>query len=238
MNRGIYATAAGMIATQRWMDTTAHNIANVSTNGFKRDGLAFREQMEQQMFLGGRHLGSMGRGPVVHSAFTNFEPGPIHHTGVDLDVAVDGERGAFALRSPEGGVSYTRDGAFRIDGSGRLVHRNGHAVLDHELRPISIPAGRPVIEPDGLVRVDGQQVARLGVFHGTFRKSGAGFEADDARPVAEPRLTPRALEGSNVNAIQSMTDMVKIGRLMEISQKSIQAQDELTQRLIQSLQDR
>jgi flagellar basal-body rod protein FlgF len=220
------------------MDVTAHNLANASTTGFKRDGLAFSEAFEREMFMNGRGIGSMGAGPVLRDQYTVFEQGAVHHTGVDLDVAIDGD-GAFAVQTPDRGILYTRDGSFKVDAQNRLVTRQGHPVLDTDLRPIELAPGTVQIDPAGGVSVDGADRRQLGVFQARFAKAGGNlFFAQGATPVAEPSVTPRALEGSNVNPMQAMVDMVKIGRLYEIAQKSIQSQDDLTQRLIQSLQDR
>ncbi|MFY9233894.1 MAG: flagellar hook-basal body protein [Fimbriimonadaceae bacterium] len=240
MNRGIYATATGMIAGQKWLDVVANNLANVSTNGFKRDELAFSDAYVREMRLnGGRgaSIGSLGSGAALVAEYTIFEPGAIAATGNPLDVAIPSEKGLFAVETPQG-IRYTRDGAFQLDQDRRLVTKQGHPVLDDGKNPIELPKGELAIQTDGRIMAGGQEVARLGVFDGTFTKSGGGLFIGTAEAMEEPEVNPGALEGSNVNAIEAMIQMISVSRSFEMAQKSITQQDELTQRLIQSLQDR
>lgn len=239
MNRGIYATATGMMATQRLMDTVANNLANASTTGFKQDGLSFGDAFQRALYANGGqgpYLGTLGTGATELDAYTIFDVGEPVSTGNALDVAIQTRDGLFAVQTPQG-IRYTRDGSFQLDGDGLLVTKGGFSVLDERQQPIQLPAGRPNIDPDGSVSVDGKQVGKLGVFKGQFTKigdslfAGAGVEAID-----EPELAPKALESSNVNTVEAMIDMITASRTFEMAQKSIQQQDDLAQKLIQSLQ--
>jgi flagellar basal body rod protein FlgG len=236
MNRGIYATATGMIAGQKLLDTISHNLANVSTNGFKRDDVAFGDAFVRQLRSRGHQIGSLGAGATLMSEFTIFSQGQITPTGNPLDVALNDEKSAFAVQTPQG-TRYTRDGAFMLDAQRRLVTKSGNPVLDDGGNPIELPQGQIQISASGQVEVDGQEVAKLGVFEGKFRKVGGNlFESADAKPNDEYLLSPGAVEGSNVNAIEAMVSMIAVSRAFEMAQKSITEQDELTQRLIGSLQ--
>jgi flagellar basal body rod protein FlgG len=210
MNRGIYATATGMLATQRLMDTIANNLANASTTAFKRDGIAFGDAFEREMrAMGGRgaHLGTLGTGATEIGRYTSQEAGSITATGNPLDVAIRSEEGYFAVQTPQG-IRYTRDGAFQVDGEGLLVDKNRHPVLDMNLQPIQLPAGKPQIDAKGTVSANGQAVGELGVFEGQFAKVGESlFAGSQTRPVEEPDLAPGALEGSNVNTVDSRTTL-------------------------------
>ncbi|KAA0235697.1 MAG: hypothetical protein EDM74_12080 [Armatimonadetes bacterium] len=107
----------------------------------------------------------------------------------------------------------------------------------------AVPAGLDTMFAIALAREDVMGVgwrilvvALLGVFDGTFAKDGAGrFQSQDAEPDPELRVQWRALESSNVNPIQSTIQLIEVGRAFELAQRSIQQQDELTQKLIQSL---
>lgn len=230
-----------MLATQKWMDTVTNNLANVSTNGFKRDGLAFSDALETEIRAAGgmgQSIGTLGSGTTPAEAYTSFEVGPMQSTGRPLDVAIDAESGMFAVQTPDG-IRYTRDGSFTLNDQRELVTKDGFQVLDQNERPITLSAGTPSVDAGGQITVDGQSVGTIGVYDGIFQKEGSNLYAS-SNPTADsaPSLKPQTLEGSNVNAVQTMVEMIQIGRLFELSQKSIQQQDDLSQRLIQSLSTR
>ena len=241
MNRGIYATATGMLASQKWLDVVANNLANVSTNGFKRDELAFQDAFVREMRLNGgkgAEIGSLGSGATLVQQYTVFEQGPINPTGNSLDVAINSEKGLFSVETPQG-VRYTRDGSFGLDANRQLVTKQGFPVLDDNGNPIELPEGPVAITDNGTIRAGDLEVGKIGVYEGTFHKTAAGLYASlDAETVAEPTLKAGALEGSNVNAVEAMIQMITVNRTFEMAQRSITQQDELTQRLINSLQDR
>lgn len=239
MNRGIYATANGMIAGQQLLDAIAQNLANASTVGYKRDGLTFQDALIRTLRADGGTgavIGDLGSGSHEVGRFTDFTPGPIQRTGNHLDVAIRTREGAFAVQTPDG-VRYTRDGSFTRSSDGQLVTQAGFPVLDSQGRPIALPDGESiVIGPDGAVTVGDQEIAVLGVFEGSFAKIGNTlFTSSDARPLTAPSLEPESVEGSNVDTLHSMIQMIELNRTFEMAQRSIIQQDELTQKLIQSL---
>lgn len=240
MNRGIYATATGMIAAQQQLDVLSNNLANVSTNGFKRDGIAFAERFEREMLAnGGRgaSLGTLGTGAVRQAQFTIFEAGPLNATGNPLDVAINDKRGLFAVQTSEG-VRYTRDGSFQLNDSRQIVTHEGYPLLDDRLEPITLPVGKPSVESNGTVMVDGVEVGKIALFDGAFTKIGDNlFEASNPQVLETPNMKGGHIEGSNVNPVESMIGMITLNRAFELAQRSIQQQDDLTQRLIQSLRD-
>lgn len=227
-----------MLASQQWLDVVSHNLANASTTAFKRDGLAFNDGFVRELYGAGGNLGEMGSGSTIKKAFTNFQAGNVIHTGNPLDVAVMAQRGMFAIDTDQG-VRYTRDGAFGLDAARQLVDKAGRPVLDESGSPITVPEGEIEIAADGLVSAGGVEAGRIGVYDGTFSKAGDGlYSSEDAQPVDEPAVRGAALESSNVNAIEEMITMIRLNRAFELAQRSALSQDEITQRLIQSLQDR
>lgn len=238
MNRGVYSTATGMAALQRRQELVANNLANLNTVGFKRDAVAFAETYLQALAAdGGRGapIGSIGSGPVEVARTTVFKVGSIEPTGNPLDVAIDQDRGLFAVMTPAG-VRYTRDGSFSVDSSGQLVSRGGHPVLDDRSQPISLPAkGEVEVAEDGSVSVDGTFAGQIALWDGRFSKQGDNLFAGVAQPIEDARMSPGHLENSNVNAIESMLQMIEVNRAYEMSQRAMTSQDELTQRLIQSM---
>jgi len=242
MIRGIYATATGMRATQTEMDIISNNLANISTVGFKRDAVAFSDALEREVYANGglgEKLGTLGSGPTQARQFTVFDIGPITGTGNALDVAINTREGAFGVLDVDGTTKYTRNGSFTINENRTLVTKSGLPVLDDSGREITLPNGVVSIAEDGTVSVDEQPVAKLGVYDGAFAKAGNNlFVSSNAQLMDTADLRTRALEGSNVNSIEVMVKLIALNRNFELSQKSIQQQDSLTQRLIQSLQEK
>jgi flagellar hook-basal body protein len=122
MQRGVYSAGAAMLNAQAQLDVIAQNLANASTTGFKRDGIAFNEALMRTMadFGGnGRNLGEMGAVQAMNVKYTDMEQGTLQVTGNPLDVAIQ-EEGMFAVQTDQG-VRYTRAGSFTLDNTGRLV---------------------------------------------------------------------------------------------------------------------
>lgn len=246
MNRGIYATATGMLTSQQWMDTIANNLANASTTGYKRDSLNFNEAMLRQMSVGSHSIGSMGAGPRADQTYTIFAQGSLQRTGNPLDIAIRSEHGLFAVQSGNDTL-YTRDGSFGVSSTGQLVNKDGLPVLNDQKQPIQVPEGAVKVAEDGQITVDGKEVAKIGVFDvqrsdpsdAGFHKVGNNlYTADRTAQASDIKMQSGTLEASNVDAIDSMVQMISLSRAFEMAQRSIQSQDELSQRLIQSLQDR
>lgn len=225
-----------MSAAQRLLDVTANNLANVSTNAYKRDGIIFRDALEMNLTSEGRSIGEISYGAVSDGLFTSFEMGSISATGNPLDVAINGEKGAFKVDIGNGQYRYTRDGAFRLNDQKQLVTRQGFLVMDDRDSPITIDGQEVSVANNGEVTVDGNVAGTLGVFEGNFVKQGQNlFVSTDARPVDSVAVVSKSIEGSNVNAVEAMVQMISISRAFDMAQKSVQQHDELSQRLIQSL---
>lgn len=251
MIRGIYTTAGGMIASQQRLDVLSSNLANMSTTGYKSDGVTFAESCEKEMRANGglgESLGTIGSGPVQTGGYTNFGLGPVTQTGNPLDVAISSPAGAFAVEVPQADgtttTAYTRDGSFTLDSARQLVTKQGYPVLDSSQRPITLPQGTADISESGVISVDGKTVATLGVYSGQFVKitpnlfttaTGPDGRATDTTALTGSVLKTQSIEGSNVDPIKSMVDMITINRSYELGQKSIQKQDDMTEKLIQSL---
>lgn len=229
-----------MLTSQRWLDIVANNLANANTTGFKRDAVAFNDTFVQQLgnpTARGGVIGTLGAGMTMHADSSIQHRGPIHRTNNPLDVAINQDEGMFAVETPQG-VRFTRDGSFRLDPERFLVTSAGHYVLDNRGQPIQMPVGGGEIMGNGEIVSQGRTVARLGVYVGEFRKWGANLytgEEATALPGNQISLDPHSLEGSNVNAIESMVQMISIQRGFEMAQRAVLSEDEASQRLIQSL---
>jgi flagellar basal body rod protein FlgG len=232
-----------MVAAEQWLDVTANNLANVSTNGYKADALVFSDTLQRQLNSGdgsGAIIGTLGSGPSYVGEVTDFSLGNMTATGNPLDVALTGEQGMFAVQTPNG-VQYTRDGSFRMDSNGALVTQDGYPVLDNNQNPITIGTqfapNSLIIGANGDISANGgRAIATLGVYDGTFSKQGGNlWSSTDAQAEAAPDMRQGVVEGSNVNAIDAMVNMIKLNRAMEMAQKSMQSEDDSSQKLNQTM---
>jgi flagellar basal-body rod protein FlgF len=239
MTKGVYSAASAMQVSQQWLDVIANNLANVSTAGYKRDGVALGETGVEAAYAPGQQAaptGTLGRRASVLGRFVDHSPGQLVPTGNPLDLALDVPDAYFAVQAGAG-VAYTRAGSFRLSASGTLVDGSGRPVLDARLEPISLGPGPVEVAADGTLSQGGARVAKLGLFAGRLEKAGGGLYFGNAEP-ADVRVHSGYIESSNVNAIEEMVAMIRLNRVFEMAQKSVQGQDESMQRLIQSAQER
>ena len=159
MIRSLWISKTGLDAQQTNMDVTANNLANVSTNGFKRSRAVFEDllyqtlrqpgaQSSQQTQLpSGLQIGTGVRPVATERIFTQ---GNLQQTGNSLDVAVNGQ-GFFSVLLPDGTNAYTRDGSFQVNAQGQLVTSSGFQVQP----AITIPANTQsiTIGQDGVISV-------------------------------------------------------------------------------------
>lgn len=221
--------SAQQVLRQR-MDTTANNLANMTTTGFKAEKLVMRPLSERPAAASD----SPSEISFVDSwrLQRDFSTGPIEQTGNPLDAAIEGE-GFFTVQTPEG-PAYTRDGRFALGPGGQLVTRDGFPVLSGG-GPLALDpaAGEVEIGADGGVLQAGQPVGRFDIV--TFetptaleKKGDNLWKATDEapRPADGFRIVGRALEGSNVNAIAEITQMIGVSRAYEsVSKMIVQADD-------------
>jgi len=225
---------------QRRMDAAANNLANISTNGFKADGVLLEEadQTRAHADAAPREIRFARDIGTMH----DMTQGPIAMTGNPLDVALEGD-GFIMVQGPGGQTMYTRDGAFSITGEGRLVTSDGHAVLSSGGAPIVLdPQGEsPSIGRDGAIRVAGVEAGRIGVV--SFTAPGAltkvGDNLWDAHGQASGEfqgvVLQGAIEGSNVRPVLELTRLIEISRAYQSAAKIVSNTDELRQRAIQQL---
>jgi flagellar basal-body rod protein FlgG len=234
MLEGLYSAAAGMQAQQQRMDTVANDLANVNTNGYKRERVAFRDLLYVRDASGRVQSGA---GAAATTIGRGFAQGALRETGNPLDVAI--ENGGFIqVRRADGTTGLTRDGALRLDPRGRLTTQQGDLVQP----AVTVPAGTEEadvsIAPDGTVTANNRPVGTLQLF--TVRSPEALQSIGDSlfRPtaasgaatrMAAPRLTQGSLEASNVDTADSMTEMMDAQRSFQLASKAVQMQDQLLQ---------
>jgi len=232
MDRMIYLSMSGAKATLQRQDILAHNLANVSTPGFRAELAAFRA-----VPVAGD--GASTRVYALESTPGHSDaPGVVQTTGRSLDVAVSG-KSWLAVQGLDGTEGYTRGGALDIDPEGQLVTRSGLPVMG-DGGPITVPPNAQIeIAPDGSItaRVGNQRAQQVGRLKlvtpetplqrgndGLFRSADGDLEAD---PLA--RVQQGALEGSNVSAVETMVAMIAAARQFEQQMKMLQAAEQKEQ---------
>ena len=179
MTEGLYAALSGAIAEGRALEVTANNLANVSTSGFKKDRLSFRE------VLAGTN--NTQRQVLIEPAGVDLRQGTFNRTNAPLDAAIIGP-GFFAVQTPQGD-RYTRAGSFALSTDGALVTPSGYPVLGKS-GPIRVDAGATVnIGGDGTVTSNGTAVGQLRVVNfaepAAIERVGASLRrATGAAPTA------------------------------------------------------
>ncbi len=224
MDRLIYVAMSGAKHTLEQQAVVSHNLANVSTNGYRAAASAFRavpisgNGMQTRAFV------------VASTTGANFAPGPLQATGRELDVAVQGP-GWIAVQTESGTEAYTRNGNLQISPNGMLQTRNGLNVLG-DGGPISVPPESSInIAKDGAVSVVSttpppssvNAIGRMKLVNpdekllvrgddGLFRLiSGGAAEADSSVVLAAGMI-----EGSNVNVVEEMISMISLGRQFDL----------------------
>jgi flagellar basal-body rod protein FlgF len=210
----------------------SHNLANVSTNGFRAELAAFRA-------VPVRGDGASSRVYALESTVGySTAPGVVQTTGRPLDVAVKGN-GWLAVQALDGTEAYTRAGALEVNAEGVLSDLQGRPVVG-DGGPLTIPANAEVeVASDGTVsakvgRERPQPLGRLKLVtpeaplqrgtDGLFRAAEGDLAADPAA-----RVQSGALEGSNVNAVESMVAMIAAARQFEQQMKALQTAEQKEQ---------
>lgn len=252
MIRGLYTSGMSMLANNKKMDVISNNMANVSTNGFKRDIAVFEsfpdvltkrlnDTPSRTNPMG--DIGTMSMGHDVGQVYTVFSQGQMMKTGSSLDVAITGAPGAFftLARADANGnpqIYYTRNGAFSLNSQGQLVTADGLLVMG-ENGPVELQTDDFSVGNDGTVMVGGQVIDRLRIvqFDNTelLQKVGENLLAAPQGTVPGEftgSVEQGMLEGSNVNIVREMVDMITVMRAYEANQKIIQAQDSTLEKAV------
>ncbi len=234
MLEGLYSAAAGMQAQTQRMDTVANDLANVNTNGYKRERVAFRDLLYVRDASGNVQSGAGAAATTIGRGFTQ---GAVRETGNPLDLAI--ENGGFLqVRRADGTTALTRDGALRLDARGRITTQQGDLLQPAVTLPAGTKESDVRIGSDGTISVGNRQVGRIQLM--TVRSpqglQSAGdnlFRATAASGAATAlpggRLTQGAVEASNVDVADTMTEMMDAQRSYQLASKAIQMQDQLLQ---------
>jgi flagellar basal-body rod protein FlgG len=251
----LWISKTGLEAQQNKLSTISNNLANVNTTGFKRDRIIFEDLMYQNVRQAGGQTSRNSQlpsglmiGTGVRTVATQklHGQGNINQTDNKLDVAING-RGYFQVLRPNGEIAYTRDGTFQMDSEGKVVTSSGY-----QLEPqINLPpdANSITISQDGIVtaRIPGnpqpQQVGQIAlsdfvnpsglepVGENMFIETAASGAPQQSNPGEDGTglLVQGALEGSNVNVVEELVNMIETQRAYEMNSKAISTVDQMMQ---------
>ncbi len=252
------SAATGMTAQAKQLEVISNNIANADTTSFKKSRADFEDLLYQNSKDPGAATSAttqnptgvqVGVGVKVSGTTREFTDGSLKPTNRDLDVAISGN-GFFSVQKPNGNLSFTRDGAFRIGAEGRLENGNGFPIVPE----ITLPAGTKNINitQDGRVSVltDSTTPQEIGQIQLTLFANPAGLQAEGGNlyspTPASGTPTPgtpgdeglgmlmhKFLEASNVNPMNEMTEMIRAQRVYELNSKVITTTDQMMSTLNQ-----
>lgn len=233
MDASGYTTLTRQSGLMQQMQTVANNIANVSTTGFRREGVVFTEHVKR---LDDAPSLSMATASARHVDLTE---GGLTATGAAFDFAIRGD-GFFAVQTPAG-ERLTRAGSFTPSAEGLLVNADGHPLLDAGGAPIFVPpdAGPVAIAQDGTMSIGGQPLARIGLWQpvdpaALRHEGGTLFAAGETEPAAG-RILQGSLEGSNVDPMVEMARMIQVQRAYQMGQGFLDREDDRLKTAIQTL---
>ncbi|MFL9877438.1 flagellar basal-body rod protein FlgG [Herbaspirillum rhizosphaerae] len=259
MIRSLWISKTGLDAQQTQLDVISNNLANVSTNGFKRSRAVFEDLMYQTIRQPGAQSSQQTQLPSGLQIGTGVRPvaterihtqGNVNQTDNDKDIAIQGA-GFFQVLMPDGTTQYTRDGSFQTDSQGQLVTSSGYTVQP----PITIPANTTKLSVgrDGTVSImqaGSATSTQIGTLQVATFINPAGLESKGENLYAETAAsgtpapnTPGTngagalwqgyVETSNVNVVEEMVNMIQTQRAYEINSKAITTSDQMLAKLSQ-----
>ncbi|KIM10642.1 MAG: flagellar basal body rod protein FlgG [Sulfuricurvum sp. PC08-66] len=251
MQSGYYSATGGMVVSFNKLDTVTNNLANLNTNGFKRDDLIvgdflrlYKDKREELPLANHTHDSAkyynraMDRVPHVVASYTNHLHGPLQKSDNPLDFALKRDDAFFAVKTPNG-IRFTRDGAFVIDKEGTLTTKEGYPVLpanyfdNGSLITFEPEHGAPHVDSHGRIYAGGNELTQLMIAQPAemerLEKEGNSLY----KPFDERRfdilknsnaVAQGFLEKSNVNAVSEMVTMIEAHRMLGMYQKVMDTQ--------------
>lgn len=259
--QALYTSATGMKAATTTIDVIAHNLANGNTTGFKRGRAEFHDLIYIDRQYAGTQTentgtikpvgAEIGLGAGLTAIYDNFTQGPLEITNNPLDLSING-KGFFRITLPDGTDAYTRAGSFQLSAEGQVVTADGYTVAPG----INVPENAISVSVNSsgevLVTLPGQTAqANLGRIELVRFQNEAGLDHGGQNLYKETQasgapvdgganeegfgfILQGSLEGSNVDTVIELTDMIKAQRLFELNVKVLEAADQSMQTLNQS----
>lgn len=235
MDAAGYTTLTRQSGLMREMQAVANNIANLSTTGFRREGVIFSE-----------HIVRLQDAPSLSMAKAsgrNIDLGQagLSQTGGAFDFAIQGD-GFFLIQTPQG-ERLTRAGSFTPSAEGELVTNEGYRLLDQGGAPVFVPpdAGQVSLAQDGTLSADGAPLARIGLWQptdpkGLIHEGGTKFSATGGvQPVEGGTILQGQLEDSNVEPVSEIARMIAVQRAYELGQTFLDREDNRLRGVIETL---
>jgi len=227
VDSGFYASCAGLRAQSQALEVAAHNLANLSTNGFRSQQPSFQSLLAIARPVVPNVLNhAINNFGVLEGTHLDLGAGNLQATGNPLDVGIEGP-GFFAIQAPQG-TRYTRNGSFRVARTGQLVTESGNPVLGENGAPIRVPAGTVSISADGTLSANSAVAGkiRLVEFPPDTKLVSDGdtlLRAPDGAGQTAKQTSVRqgALESSNVNPIQAVMTVIGVQREAEMMQRAL-----------------
>ncbi|WP_104201960.1 flagellar basal-body rod protein FlgG [Billgrantia saliphila] len=259
MIKSLWTAKTGLESQQVKLDVISNNLANVSTNGFKRSRAVFEDLLYQNLRQPGAQNDVQNRLPSGMQVGTGVRPvaterlhtqGGLEHTENSRDLAINGN-GFFQVLMPDGNTAYTRDGSFQLNENGQMVTANGYPLEPAIIIPdnaLSISIGEDgivsVTQPGVNQSLEVGQITISTFVNPTGLESIGGnlyVETTSSGPRNEAmpgmngagRLFQGYVETSNVNVVEEMVNMIQTQRAYEINSRAVQTSDEMLARLSQ-----
>ncbi|WP_139904206.1 flagellar hook-basal body complex protein [Clostridium thermarum] len=252
MLRTLWNSKSAMMANQEKLDSISNNLANANTDGYKRITVSFQDLMSETLNRNGVPISDneersqdpfTGTGVKTSAWVRDNRQGILQETNKNTDFAIDGE-GYFQVTKADGSVAYTRAGRFDVDANNKLVDSNGNRV-SIILNPgvdeasINFTSDNFSITEGGEILLKDEQgynvVGRLPIYTSTgsdaFRSHGENYYV--ANPGANIVETNQAsvyqgyIEGSNVDLVTEMTEMIVTQRAFQLGSKGLETADEM-----------
>jgi flagellar basal-body rod protein FlgG len=233
MLEGLFSAAAGMSAQQEQLDAIGDNLANLSTNGYKAERVAFSDLLYNPVDMAGT-TSTDGAGASARVIGRSEGQGAIQSTGNPLDLAIEGA-GYFQVTRANGQQALTRDGGFGVDASGAIVNSEGNQLSP----PIKLPKGTAASEvriaSDGTVTAGKRTLGQIKLVDVTSPEhllfDGGGelspTAASGTPHAATGKIQQGSLESSNVNIAGEMSLMVSTQRNYQLASTAIQNESQM-----------
>jgi len=236
MDNSVYATLTRQSGLMREMQLVANNIANMSTTGFRKEGVVFSEFIEKL----GDDAPSLSMA-AARGRLTDQTQGVLTQTGGLFDFAIEGE-GFFLIETPTG-QALTRAGSFTPSDVGELVTPDGYRLLDGGGAPVFVPpdARSITLSADGTLSADSQPLTQIGLWQpgapeDLSRRDGVMFTLSaPPQPVQETTILQGFLEGSNVNPVGEIARLIQVQRAYELGQGFLDKEDQRIRNVLSTL---